>query len=148
MKLYWSNTFDNYRKSLGGGESLERILLFVCTEKHLSALPMFLTSSPLSSPPLPYHIDYKKPLNPVFYFLVMVIHFFHLQSLQILGKGFLKSFTVGLNTPLIFPWAKPHVPTNVVTQRTVSLLFVFTYCGRLSLNTQKSAKKTCGYLKD
>ena len=134
------------RKSFGGN-SLERILLFACTEKHLSALPVLLTSSPLSSLHPLHHIDYKKPLNPVFYFLVMVIHLF-IHSLQMLGKGFLKSFTVGINTPLIFPWAKPHVPTNIVTQRTVSRFFVFTYCGCLSLNKQKSAKKTCGYLKD
>lgn len=54
MKPYWSNTFDAYRKSLGG-KSLERILLFVCTEKHFISsshvpnLKSFVISKPTPS---------------------------------------------------------------------------------------------------
>ena len=79
-------------------ERLERIWLFVCTEKHFISssqvpnLKSFVTAL-LPRPPTP--INYKNTVNSIFYLLVMVIHvFFSIESSDISQRVLKVFYTV------------------------------------------------------
>lgn len=72
---------------------LERIWLFVCTEKHFISSsqvpnPKSFVSAHLASPP----VNYKNSLNSIFYLLVMVIHLFFATESSDIRQKVLKIF--------------------------------------------------------